>query len=84
MENLKKPLLVWPSMAHKINPKMNFCLKSLPTLGVSTWFLCATLNVFLQSLCKSSQNCHKNLVKVIHNMAKVGKDFGQIFLFEIV
>ena len=38
MENQEKPLLIRPSMASKKSPKNNFCSKSLPTLGTSTWF----------------------------------------------
>ena len=36
---------------------------SLPTIGASTRFLCVSLYVLLQSLCKKSQTCHKYLVK---------------------
>ena len=69
MENQKKPkgLLIRPSMAPKTNPKENFCSKSLPTMGASTWFLCVTFYVCLQSLCKISQTCHKNQVEVTQN-----------------
>ena len=71
MENQKKPLLIRPSMASKTSPKNLFCSKSLPTMGASTWFLCVNFYVLLQSLCKNSQTCHKNLLKVRQNWAKV-------------
>ena len=54
IENQKKPLLIRPSRTPKTNPKKNFCSKSLPTMGASTWFLCVTFYVCLQNLCKKS------------------------------
>ena len=71
MENQNEPLLIRPSRTPKTNPKKNFCSKSLPTMGASTWFLCVNFYVLLQSLCKNSQTCHKNLLKVTQNWAKV-------------
>ena len=64
MENQQKPLLNRPSMAPKTNLQKKVKSKSLPTMGASTWFLCVNFYVLLQSLCKDSQTCHKNLVKV--------------------
>ena len=60
MENQNEPLLIRPSRTPKTNPKKNFCSKSLPTMGASTWFLCVTFYVCLQNLCKKSLTCHKN------------------------
>ena len=71
MESQKKPLLIRPCLASKTSPKNQFCSKSLPTMGASTWFLCVNFYVLLQSLCKNSQTCHKNLLKVTQNWAKV-------------
>ena len=65
----KKTLLIRPSMAPKTNPKQFFCSKSLPTMG--TWILRVNLYVLLQSLCKKSQICDKNLIKVTQNLARV-------------
>ena len=58
-------------MASKKCPKNQFCSKSLPTMGASTWFLCVNFDVLLQSLCKHSQTWPKNLLKVTQNWAKV-------------
>ena len=58
-------------MASKKSPKNQFCSKSLPTMGASTWFLCVNFDVLLQSLCKHSQTWPKNLLKVTQNWAKV-------------
>ena len=66
MENQNAPLLIRPSRTPKTNPKKNFCSKSLPTMGASTWFLC----VILQSLCKNSHTYHKKPVK---SSTKLGK-----------
>ena len=71
MESQKKPLLIRPCLASKTSPKNQFCSKSLPTMGASTWFLCVNFYVLLQSLCKNSQTCHKNLLNVTQNLAKV-------------
>ena len=71
MENKNEPLLIRPSRTPKTNPQKNFCSKSSPTMGASTWFLCVNFYVLLQSLCKNSQTCHKNLLKVTQNWAKV-------------
>ena len=46
MENQKEPLLIRPSSTPKTNAKKNFCSKSLPTMGASTWFVCDFLCVF--------------------------------------
>ena len=67
MENQKEPLLIRPSMASKTSPKNQFCSKSLPIMGASTWFLCVTFYVYLQSLCKNVQFFYKNPVKVKQN-----------------
>ena len=57
-------------------------------MGASTLFLCLTIYVCLQSLCKSSHTCHKNQVKVTHKnnvlAPIVGKDLEQNFHLEIV
>ena len=71
MENQKKPLLIRPSMASKTSHKNQFCSKSLPSMGASTWFLCVIFYVLLQSLCKNSHPYHKNLLKVMQNWSKV-------------
>ena len=62
MKNQKEPLLIRLSVTPKTIPKKNFCLnlKSLPTMGASTWFLCLTSYVYLQSLCKKIQTFNKN------------------------
>ena len=70
MGNQKKPLLIRPSMASKTSPKNQFCSKSLPTIGASTWFLYVNFYVLLQSLCKNLQTCHKNLLKVTQKLAQ--------------
>ena len=54
MENQKKLLVIRPSRTPKTNPNKNFCSKSLPTMGASTWFLCVVFYVCLQSLCNKS------------------------------
>ena len=67
MENKKEPLLIRPSRTLKTSSKKNFYSKSLPTMGASTWFLCVTFYVYLQSLCKKFQTFNKNLDKVQQN-----------------
>ena len=52
MENLREPVLIRPSRTLKTTSKNNFCFKSLSTMGASTWFLCVTFYVHLQSLCQ--------------------------------
>ena len=66
MKNQKKPLFIRPSRTFKTTSKNIFCFKSLPTMGASTWFLCVTFYVYLQSLYKIVQ-IYKNLVKVKQN-----------------
>ena len=68
--NQKKPLLIRLSMASKISKKNLFCSKYLPTMGVSTRFLCVIFYVLLQSLCKNSHTYHKKPVK---SSTKLGK-----------
>ena len=67
MKNQKKPQLTRPSRTLKTTSKRSFSFKSLPTMGASTWFLCMTFYVYLQSLCKIFQFFFKNLVKVEQN-----------------
>ena len=67
MKNQKKTLLIRPSMASKTSPKNQFCSKSLPTMGASTWLLYVTFYVHLQSLCQNFQTFYKNMVKVKQN-----------------
>ena len=50
--NQKKTPLIDPSRTLKTTSKKNFCFKSLPTMGASTWFLCVTFYVYLQSFFK--------------------------------
>ena len=63
MESQMKPLLIRPCLASKTSPKNQFCSKSLPTMGASTWFLCVNFYVLLQSLRKNSPTSQKNLLK---------------------
>ena len=59
MENLNDPLLIRPSRTPKTNPKKNFCSKSLPTMGTSTWFLCG----LFMCVCKVCEKNHKFFTK---------------------
>ena len=47
MKNQMKPLLIRPSRTLKTTSIKNFCVKSLSTIGASTWFLCVTLYVYV-------------------------------------
>ena len=85
MENQKEPLLIRPSRTPKTIPKKNFCSKSLPTMGASTWFLCVVFYVCLQSLCKSFGKAHEISQDYNHILAPiVGKDLGQKFFLGFV
>ena len=84
MENQNEPLLIRPSRTPKTNPKKNFCSKSLPTMGASTWFLYVTFYVCLQNLCKKSLTCHKNQVKVTQNQAQVMQGSCECFHVPII
>ena len=80
MENQRRPQLIRPYIASKTSPKNQFCSKSLPTMGTSTWFLCVTFYVYLQSLCKKYQLFNKNLDKVQQNQTGGDdNDFGNYF-----
>ena len=81
MENQNEPLLIRPSRTPKTNPKKNFCSKSLPTMGASTWFLCVTFSVCLQNLCKKFEKSQE----YNHVLAPIlGKDLGQKFFLGFV
>ncbi len=56
MENQNEPLLIRPSRTPKTNPQNNFCPKSFPTIGASTWLyscdFCVTFKKIVTILTK--------------------------------